>query len=156
MENRHPKKQVNTLRKRIRRSASNTFQKWRKEPKTSGQSGGVGQAGTSASFDTGSEKKVESVISDDHGTSAGASCLDQGSEKELELRVATDDVEASLGNIHICQSSHVEQVALSKTRVGGMTMEQRVEHQVQGSQFFMKTSHVSHTAVSMLKPAEVN
>ena len=26
----------------------------------------------------GSEQKVESVISDDHGTSAGASCLDQG------------------------------------------------------------------------------
>ena len=26
----------------------------------------------------GSEKKVESVISDDDGTSAGASCLDQG------------------------------------------------------------------------------
>ena len=27
----------------------------------------------------------------------------------MELRVATDDVEASLGNIHICQSSHVDQ-----------------------------------------------
>ena len=26
----------------------------------------------------GSEQKVENVISDDHGTSAGASCLDQG------------------------------------------------------------------------------
>ena len=26
----------------------------------------------------GSEKKLESVISDYHGTSAGASCLDQG------------------------------------------------------------------------------
>ena len=36
MENRHPKKQVNTLGKQIRRSASNIFQKWRKEPKTSG------------------------------------------------------------------------------------------------------------------------
>ena len=27
----------------------------------------------------------------------------------MDLRVATDDVEASLGNIHICQSSHVDQ-----------------------------------------------
>ena len=27
----------------------------------------------------------------------------------MELRVATDDVEASLRNIHICQSSHVDQ-----------------------------------------------
>ena len=36
MENRHPKKQVNTLGKQIRRSASNIFQKWRKEPTTSG------------------------------------------------------------------------------------------------------------------------
>ena len=27
----------------------------------------------------------------------------------MELRVATDDVEASLGNINICQSSHVDQ-----------------------------------------------
>ena len=27
----------------------------------------------------------------------------------MELRVATDDVEASLGNIHICQSGHVDQ-----------------------------------------------
>ena len=28
----------------------------------------------------------------------------------MELRVATDDVEASLGSIHIlCQSSHVDQ-----------------------------------------------
>ena len=37
MEDRHPKKQVNTLGKQIRRSASNIFQKWRKEPKTSGR-----------------------------------------------------------------------------------------------------------------------
>ena len=36
MEDRHPKKQVNTLGKQIRKSASNIFQKWRKEPKTSG------------------------------------------------------------------------------------------------------------------------
>ena len=27
----------------------------------------------------------------------------------MELRVATDDVEASLGSIHTCQSSHVDQ-----------------------------------------------
>ena len=27
----------------------------------------------------------------------------------MELHVATDDVEASLGKIHICQSSHVDQ-----------------------------------------------
>ena len=27
----------------------------------------------------------------------------------MELHVATDDVEASLGNIHVCQSSHVDQ-----------------------------------------------
>ena len=27
----------------------------------------------------------------------------------MELRVATDDVEASLRNIHICQSSRVDQ-----------------------------------------------
>ena len=27
----------------------------------------------------------------------------------MELRVANDDVEASLGSIHICQSSHVDQ-----------------------------------------------
>ena len=27
----------------------------------------------------------------------------------MELRVATDDVEASLGNINICQSRHVDQ-----------------------------------------------
>ena len=72
-----------------------------------GQYGGVGQAGTNTSFDAGeqsiksyyfcqsslqhnsltwftvyfilegSEQKVESVILDDNGTSAGASCLDQ-------------------------------------------------------------------------------
>ena len=37
MEDRHPKKQVNTLGKQITRSASNIFQKWRiKEPKPSG------------------------------------------------------------------------------------------------------------------------
>ena len=36
MENRHPKKQVNTLGKQIRRSVSKIFQKWKKEPKTSG------------------------------------------------------------------------------------------------------------------------
>ena len=36
MENRHPKKQVNTLGKEIRRSASNIFQRWRKEPETPG------------------------------------------------------------------------------------------------------------------------
>ena len=36
MADRQPKKKVNTLREQIRRSASNIFQKWRKEPKTSG------------------------------------------------------------------------------------------------------------------------
>ena len=36
MENRHPKKQVLTLKEKIGRSASNMFEKWRKEPKTSG------------------------------------------------------------------------------------------------------------------------
>ena len=36
MEDGQPKKKVNTLGKQIRRSASNIFQKWRKEPKTSG------------------------------------------------------------------------------------------------------------------------
>ena len=36
MEDRQPKKKVNTLGKQIRRSASNIFQKWRKEPITSG------------------------------------------------------------------------------------------------------------------------